>query len=114
MRQSVRVGKSGERILRGRSRHGDGALREFGSVGLDVVGGYDRLAAADKDAQPHIVAFGALGFLDCGLAHLDRKRHRAQRQRVGGIRSGPASGCDQPLGEIGQRGLIEKRGHRGE
>jgi hypothetical protein len=48
------------------------------------------------------------------LAHLDRKRNRAQRERVGSIRSGPASGCDQPFGEISQRGLIEERGHREE
>jgi hypothetical protein len=69
------------------------------------------LAAPDKGAQSYVIAFGALRFLDRALAHLDRKRHPAHGERVGGIRAGPARSRDQPFGEIGQRGLVEERGH---
>ena len=68
-------------------------------------------AGADERAQPHVVAFGALGFLDSALAHLDRERDRTHGERVGGVRAGTARGRDQPFGEIGQRGLVEERGH---
>ena len=62
----------------------------------------------DEHAQPHVVALGALGFLDRALAHLDRERYRAHRERVGRVGTGAASGRDQPFGEVGQRGLIEE------
>jgi thioredoxin reductase (NADPH) len=54
------------------TRHGDGALGErVEAVALEVVGGNDRLLAADNDAQAEIVAFGALRLLDRAVAHLD-------------------------------------------
>ena len=68
--------------------------------------------APDEHAQPHVVALGALGFLDRALAHLDRKRDRAHGDRVGRVGAGAARGRDQPFGKFGQRGLIEEGGHR--
>ena len=49
-------------------------------------------------------------FLDRAVAHLDRERHRAHRHRVGGVGAGGARGLDQPLGALGQRGLVEQGG----
>ena len=101
-----------KRILGRRPRHGDRALGQLTHVGLDVVARHHRLAAPDEYAQPHVVAFGALGFLHCAFAYLDRKRDRAHGERVGGVRAGAASRRDEPLGKVGQRGLVEQRGHR--
>ncbi len=67
------IGNSRERIFRCCLGHGDGTFGEFGRVGLDVVRRHDRLTAPDESAQPNIVAFGALGFLNRAIAHLHRK-----------------------------------------
>src|SRR6478672_10790425 len=104
------IGEPGKRIFGRRLCHGDRALSELRDVGVYVVARYHRLAAADERAQPHVVAFGALGFLDSALAHLDRERDGTHGERVGGVRAGTASSRDQPFGEIGQRGLVEERG----
>ena len=107
-RKLRRIGKTGERVFGRRPRHGDRALGELGDVGLDVVGRHHRLARPDEHAQPHVVALGALGFLDGALAHLDRKGYRAHRERVGGVGTGAASRRDEPVGEVGQRGLVKE------
>jgi hypothetical protein len=109
--QLAGIGKAGERIVRRHPCHGDSALGELRRVRLNVIRRHNRLAAPHQRAQPHIVAFGALGFLDRAVAHLYPERHRAHRKRVGGIGAGPASGCNQPFGEVSQRGLVEERGH---
>ena len=109
-RQPGGIGQAGERILGRRPCHGNRALGELRYVGLDVVGRHHRLAASDEYAQPHVVALGALGFLHRALAHLDRKRHRAHGERIGRVGAGAAGSGDEPLGEVGQRGLIEERG----
>ena len=78
----------------------------------DLVGAHapsDRLPAADEDAQPEIVAFGALRLLDGAFAHVDRERYRAHRKSVGLIGARAPRGGDETLGEIGDGGLIEKR-----
>ena len=95
-------------------RHGNRALGELRDVGLDVVGRHHRLAAPDEHAQPHVVALGALGFLHRALAHLDRERYRAHGDRIGRIGAGTAGSGDEAFGEVGQRGLIEERGHGGD
>jgi hypothetical protein len=66
---------------------------------------------ADQDPQADIVAFGALRFLDRAVAHIDRQRDRAHGDGIGLLGAGAARGGDQALGEIGQCGLIEERGH---
>ena len=104
----ARIGEAGELVLGRDLRHRDRALGERRDVARDVVGRHDRGAAADEDAQTDVVAFGALGFLDRAFAHADRKRHRAHRDRVGGIGAGAARRGDQTFGEIGQSGLVEK------
>ena len=48
---------------------------------------------------------------DCSTAPsrtADRQRHRAHRDRIGGIGAGAARGGHETLGEIRQGGLIEK------
>ena len=109
MRQQARVGEAGIFVLRRRARHGHRALgQRCGAVGGQIVGGDHRLAVADQHAQAEIVAFGAFAFLHRAVAHLDRQRHRAHRHRVGGIGAGGAGGLHQPLGALGEGGLIEQ------
>ena len=109
MRQQRGVGESGILVLRRDARHRDRALGErVRAVALEVVGRDDRLLAADQHAQADIVALGALGLLDVAVAHLDRKRDRAHRDRVGGVGAGLARGLDQAFGKRDERGLIEK------
>ena len=80
------------------ARHRHRALGKPGdAVAADVVGRDHRLAPSDQHAQADIVAFGALGFLDPAVAHLDALRHAAHRDRVGGIGAGALCGLDQTL-----------------
>ena len=110
MRQQARIGEPGILVLRRHARHGHRAFGErLGAVGGQIVGGDDRLAAADQHAQAEIVALGALAFLHGAVAHLDRQRHRAHRDRVGGIGAGGAGGLHQALGALGEGGLVEQR-----
>ena len=62
----------------------------------------------DKHAQPHVIALGALGFFHGALAHLDRKGHGAHGECVRRVGAGAASGRDEPVGEVGQRGLVKE------
>ena len=62
------------------------------------------------DTQADVVAFGALGFFDLAVAHLDALRHAAHRDRIGRIRAGALRGLDEALRQLGQRGLIEQIG----
>ncbi len=80
------------------------------AVAVDVVGRDHRLAPADQHPQADIVALGALGFLDTAVAHLDALRDAAHRDRIGRVGAGAFCGLDQPLGQRGQRRLIEQRG----
>ena len=48
-------------------------------------------------------------FLDRAVAHFDRQRHRAHRDRIGRIGAGAPRGRDQAFGKVEQGGLIEKR-----
>ena len=61
-------------------------------------------------AQPDVVAFGALGFLDMAVAHLDALRDAAHRDRVGGVRARALCGLDEALGQRRQGRLIEQAG----
>ncbi len=63
---------------------------------------------ADDDAQPEIVALGALQFLDVAVAHVDRKRDRTHGYSVGLIGPGTPSGAHETFGEIGKVGLVEE------
>ena len=111
-REQRLVGKSGEAILGRGARHGECALgQRVEAVGRNVVGGDHRLLAADENAQAHIVAFGALRFLDRAVAHIDRERYRAHGDRVGRIGAGTPRGGNQTFGDIGKGGLVEKRRH---
>ena len=95
-------------------RHRDRAFGELrDAVAGDVVGRDHGLALSDQHAQADIVAFGALGFLDAAVAHLDALRNAAHRDRVGGIRAGASGGLDQPLRQRRERRLIEQVGGRG-
>ena len=78
----------------------------------DVIGGDHGLALPDQHAQADIVAFGALGFLDAAVAHLDALRDAAHRNRIGSVGAGAFGGLDQALREVRQRGLIEQIGCR--
>ena len=112
LRQLACGGKPGEPVFRRGARH---RHRAFGqgaeAVAFEIIGRDHRLFVADDDAQPEVVAFGALRFLDRAVAHLDRKRHRADRKRVGLIGAGPLCGSHKTLGEVGEVGLVEKRTH---
>ncbi len=110
MRQQARIGEPGISVLGRHASHGDRAFGELrGAIGGQVVGGNHRLAAADQHAQAKVVAFGALAFLNGAVADLDGQRHRAQRDRVGGIGAGGARGLHQAFGAFGEGGLVEER-----
>ena len=112
-RQQRGIGKPDIFVVGRHARHRHRALGKFrDAVAADVVGRDHRLALPDQYAQADIVAFGALGFLDMAVAHLDPLRDAAHRDRVGGIRAGALCGLDQPLGQRRERGLIEQVGVR--
>ena len=111
-RQQSGIRQPGERVLGRDARHRHGALgQRRDAVARDVVGRNHRLTLADQHAQAHVVAFGALGFLDRAVANLDRRRDAAHRHRVGGIGAGRARGLHQSLGKRGQGGLVEQGIH---
>ena len=110
-RQQRRIGETDIFVVGRDARHRDRALGKLGdAVAADVVGRDHRLALPDQHAQSDIVAFGAFGFLDAAVAHLDALRDAAHRDRVGGIRAGALGGLDQALRQRAQRGLIEQVG----
>ena len=74
MPKRVKYRKQQRGRMRGKAYRGSAVtFGEFGRVGLDVVRRHDRLTPSDESAQPNIVAFGALGFLNRAIAHLHRK-----------------------------------------
>ena len=113
-RQEWRIGEPGEAVLGRDPRHGDRALRKLVDVALDIVGRHHGLAVPDQDPKSDIVALGALGGLHLAVAHLDRRRHGTNRNRVGRISAGAPRRSHQTLGKVGERGLIEQGGcHEG-
>ncbi len=101
-------------VFRRRARHRHRALgQRLAAVARGVVGRDHGLALAHQHAQAEIVAFGALAFLHRAVAHLDRQRHAAHRHRVGGIGAAAQRGLDQPLGAVGEGGLVEQGGGGG-
>ena len=99
-RQQRRIGETDIFVVGRDTRHGHRALRQFrDTVAADVVGRDYRLALAYQHAQPDIVAFGALGFLDASVAHLDPLRNAAHRHRIGSVRARAPRRLDQPLGQ---------------
>ncbi len=112
--EQSRIGKPGELVFRRGARHGDGALGErIETVRFEIVGRDRRLPMADQDTQAHVVAFGALRFLDRIVAHLDRQRYRAHGDRIGLTGAGAPCRRHQAGGEVGEGGLIEKGRHCG-
>ena len=96
-------------VLRRDARHRDRALGErIRAVAAHVVGRDHGLPLADQHAQADVVALGALALLDRAVAHLDRLRDRAHRDRIGRVRAGAARGRDEAFGKVEQRGLVEK------
>ena len=110
VRQQCRVGEPGIFVFRRRARHRHRALgQRRAAVACHVVGRHHRLAFADQHAQAEIVAFGALALFHRAVAHLDRQRHSAHRHRVGGVGAARERGLHQPLGAVGEGGLVEQR-----
>ncbi len=96
LRQQRRIGEAGEAVLGRGARHGHRALgQRREAVAVEIVGRDHRLLLADQDAQPEIVAFGALQFLDGAVAHLDRQRHAAHGDRVGLVGAGALGRGDE-------------------
>ena len=112
-RQQRRIGEPDIFVFGRNARHRHRAFGELrDAVAGDVVGGDHRLALPDQHAQADIVAFGALGFLDAAVAHLDALRDAAHRNRIGGVSAGAFGGLDQALREVRQHRLIEQTGCR--
>ena len=110
-RQQGRIGEPDIFVVGRHARHRDGALGKFrDAIAADVIGGDHRLALSDQHAQSDIVAFGAFGFLDAPVAHLDALRDAAHRHRVGGIGAGALGRLDEALRQRAQRRLIEQVG----
>lgn len=110
--EHVGFGEPGELVLGRHPRHRDGALRQGVEIAREIVGRNHRLAAAHEGAQPEIVAFGAFGSFHRSVADLDRLRHAALRDRIGGIGPGAARGSHEPFRKRGQRGLVQQGIHR--
>ena len=112
-RQQRGIGKTDIFIVGRDARHRDRALGKLrDAVAGDVIGRDHGLALPDEHAQADIVAFGALGFLDLAVAHLDALRDAAHRDRVGSIRARAFRGLDQTLRQRRERRLIEQVGGR--
>ena len=114
-REPLRLGETGEPVLRCGARHRDDALgdRVDGTVAVagEIVGRNHRLAAADEGAQADIVAFGALRGLDAAVAYLDRLGDAAHRDRIRRVGAVTAGGLDQPFGDLCEARLIEETAH---
>ena len=94
------IGKADIFVVGRDAGHGDRALGEFcHAIAADVIGGDHGLALSDQDPQADVVAFGAFGFLDAAVAHLDPLRNAAHRHRIGGVRARAPGRLDQPLGQ---------------
>jgi len=78
------------------------------AIAADIIGRDHRLALPDQHAQPDIIAFRALGFLDASVADFYALRNAAHRHRVGGVRAGAPGGLDKTLRQRAQGGLIEQ------
>ena len=106
-----RIGETDIFVVGRDAGHRDRPLGEFcNPVAGNVVGRDHGLALPDQYAQPDIVAFGALGFLDPAITHFDALRDAADRDRVGGVRARAPGGLNQPLRQRRQRRLIEQVG----
>jgi hypothetical protein len=114
VRQQCLIGETGEAVFRRGASHRHHALgQRIDAVRPDVVGRHDRLLLPHQNAQPHVVAFGALRFLHRAVAHFDRKRHAAHGNGVGRIGAGAPRGSNEAFGKIGQGRLVKQRGHYG-
>ena len=112
-RQQRRIGKADILVVGRNPRHRHRALGELcDAVAADVVGRDHGLALAEQHAQADIVAFGALGFLDAAVAHLDALRDVAYRDRIGRIGAGAFGRLDKALRQRAQRALVEQIGFR--
>ena len=109
MRQQRRIGEPGIFVLGRRAGHCHRALGQRAGIAGHVVGRDHRLAPANQHAQAEIVAFRSLALLHRPVTHLDRQRHRAHRHGVGGIGPAAQGGLDQPLGAVGEGGLVKQR-----
>ena len=108
-RQLRRIGEPGIFVFRRHARHRYRALgQRRAAVARHIVGRHHRLAFADQHAQAEIVAFGALALFHRAVAHLDRQRHPAHRHGVGGIGAARERSLHQPLGAVGEGGLVEQ------
>ena len=113
-RQQRRIGKTDIFVVGRDPRHRHRAFGELrDAVAADVVGRDHGLALSDQHAQPDIVAFRTLGFLDAAVAHFDALRNAAHRDRIGRIRAGAFRRLDQPLRQRRERRLVEQIGGRG-
>ena len=112
--QQRRIGKARILVLGRDPRHRHRPLgQRVDAVAAHVVRRDNRLLAPDQHAKAHVVALGALRFLDRAVAHIDRLRHRAHRHGIGGIGAGRAGSLDEPLGERDQGRLVEQGIHCG-
>ena len=114
-REPLRLGETGEPVLRRGARHRDDALGDrvddAVAVAGEIVGRNHRLAAADEGAQADIVAFGALRGLDASVAYVDRLGDAAHRDGIRRIGAVTARRLDQPLGDLCETRLIEETAH---
>ena len=113
VRQQRGIGEADIFVVGRHAGHRDRALGELGdAVAGDVIGRDHGLALPDQHAQADIVAFGALGFLDPAVAHLDALRDATHRNRIGGVRARAFRGLDEALRQRRERRLIEQVGGR--
>jgi hypothetical protein len=113
-RQQRRVGEPDIFVGGRNARHGDGALCQFGdAIAADIVGRHHGLTLPHQHAQPDIVAFRPLRFLDASVAHLDALRNASHGDRIGGVGAGAPRRFDQALRQRAQGGLVEQIGARG-
>jgi len=97
------------RVRRRDPRHGDRAFDQFGDgAGRAVRGRDDRLSLPDEDAQPEVLALGALELLELAEPAGMADRGALDEDRVGGVGAGRARLRDE-VGEEVEHVVL--RGH---
>ena len=95
------VGEAAERVFGHRAGHRQGAFDQLGQhFRRAIAGRHDRLALADQDAQPEILALRAFELLGLAEPAGMRQRGALKQHRIGGVGPGLAGATHHILQQV--------------